>query len=162
MKASGSGNTPSLIPALRKIAILGLKTKFSILSCTRLQFSFLLLHSVPKFVHSYWCKQGFENIKCGLWGKFLFRNRSQGWFWNPRNQIILGCCFPSKIKKLWCSKPPVPLVGQRTRPLHEILIRLVITENASSRFFSNNQLCQYFMLRTGFFANQNYRRLRTS
>ena len=35
-KASGSGNPPSFIPALRKIAILGLKTKFYVLFCTRL------------------------------------------------------------------------------------------------------------------------------
>ena len=35
-KASGSGNSPSLIPALRKIAIYVLKMKFSILFCTRL------------------------------------------------------------------------------------------------------------------------------
>ena len=38
-KASGSGNPPSLIPTLQKIAILGLKTKFSILFCTRLQYT---------------------------------------------------------------------------------------------------------------------------
>ena len=35
-KASGSGNPPSLIPALWKITILGLKTKYSIIFCTRL------------------------------------------------------------------------------------------------------------------------------
>ena len=35
-KDSGSSNSPSLIPALRKITILGLKTIFSILFCTRL------------------------------------------------------------------------------------------------------------------------------
>ena len=35
-KASGSGNSPSLIPALQKIAIYVLKTEFSILFCTRL------------------------------------------------------------------------------------------------------------------------------
>ena len=35
-KASGSGNPSSFIPALLKMAILGLKTKFSILFCTRL------------------------------------------------------------------------------------------------------------------------------
>ena len=35
-KASGSGSPPSRIPALRKIAILGIKTKFAILFCTRL------------------------------------------------------------------------------------------------------------------------------
>ena len=34
--ASGSGNPPSLIPVLRKIAILGLKTKFYVFVCTRL------------------------------------------------------------------------------------------------------------------------------
>ena len=40
-KASGSGNPPSLIPALRKIAILGLKTKFSMLFCRRLYMQWL-------------------------------------------------------------------------------------------------------------------------
>ena len=35
-KTSGSGNPPSLSPALLKIAILGLKMKFSTLFCTRL------------------------------------------------------------------------------------------------------------------------------
>ena len=35
-KARGSGNPPFLIPALWKIAILGLKMKISILFCTRL------------------------------------------------------------------------------------------------------------------------------
>ena len=44
-KASGSVNPPSLIPALRKIAILGLKTSFSIL-----------------FLHSNRCFHIFENI----------------------------------------------------------------------------------------------------
>ena len=39
----------------------------------------------------------------------------------------------------------VPLVGQKTRSLHEILTRLVITENAWKGLFSNNQPCQYFM-----------------
>ena len=44
-KASGSGNPPSLIPALQKSAILGLKTKFSILFCTRLYYWLSLPHS---------------------------------------------------------------------------------------------------------------------
>ena len=35
-KASGSGNSLFLISALRKIAILGLKTNFYVLFCTRL------------------------------------------------------------------------------------------------------------------------------
>ena len=38
-KASGSGNPPSLIPVLRKIAIFGLKTKFYVLFCTGLYYS---------------------------------------------------------------------------------------------------------------------------
>ena len=38
-KSNGSGNTPSLIPALRKIAIYVLKTKFYVLFCTRLYTS---------------------------------------------------------------------------------------------------------------------------
>ena len=38
-KASGSGNPPSLIPALRKIAIYVLKTEFYVLHfCTRLYY----------------------------------------------------------------------------------------------------------------------------
>ena len=41
-------------------------------------------------------------------------------------------------KQIWCCKPPVPLVGQTTCPLHEILTWLVITENAWKRHFSNN------------------------
>ena len=36
--ASGSGNPPPLISALRKIAVLGLKMNFSILFCTRLYY----------------------------------------------------------------------------------------------------------------------------
>ena len=53
--------------------------------------------------------------------------------------------FPSKLKKynvvclqyLWLAK--------KTCALHEILNQLIITENAFSRVFSNNQPCQYFM-----------------
>ena len=56
-KASGSGNPPSFIPALQKIAILGLKTKFSILFCTQLYFMCIDLHiyflSYHKFYHKY-------------------------------------------------------------------------------------------------------------
>ena len=91
----------------------------------------------------------------------ILRTEVRGDF-NPRNQIFLGCCFPSKIRNLWCCKPPVPLVGQTTRSLDEILTRLVITENCVFNVFSNNQLCQYFMERTGCLANQKYRRLITS
>ena len=29
----------------------------------------------------------------------VIKNRTQGGFLHPRNQIFLGCCFPSKIKK---------------------------------------------------------------
>ena len=36
----------------------------------------------------------------------------------------------------WCCKPPVLLVGQKNCPLHEMLTRLVITENA---FFDGKQ-----------------------
>ena len=69
-----------------------------------------------------------------------------------QNQIFFRYCFPSKIRSLWCCKPPVPLVGQKTRALHEILTRLVITENTFSGMFSNNQPCQYFMESKGFFG----------
>ena len=64
-----------------------------------------------------------------LFSFYQFKSRSQGWFLHPRNQIFLGCYFPLKIKNLWCCKPPVPLVGQKTCSLHELLTRLVITEN---------------------------------
>ena len=43
----------------------------------------------------------------------MIKNQSQGWFWHPRNQIFIGCWFPSKIKKIWFRKPPEPLVGQK-------------------------------------------------
>ena len=81
---------------------------------------------------------------------------------HPRNQILLGCYFPSKIKNLWCFKPPASLVGQKTCPLHEILTQLVITEKTFSCVFSNNQPCQYFMEGTGCLASQRYSRLTTS
>ena len=41
--------------------------------------------------------------------------------------------------------------AKKTRPLHEILTRLVITEKTKG-IFSNNQSCQHFMERTGFFG----------
>ena len=74
-----------------------------------------------KFLSSSFIKDPFTYIK----------NKSQGWFWHPRNQIFLECWFPSKIKKIRCFKPPVPLSCQKTHPLHEILI----TENAFERCF---------------------------
>ena len=43
-------------------------------------------------------------------------------------QKSLGCCFPIKNQKNMML-PTVPLVGQKTRPLHEKLAQLVITEN---------------------------------
>ena len=75
-KASGSGNPPSLIPALQKIAILGLKTKFYILFCTRLyvnQFAYQGLSSSKlhclsnksnlqtSWVVSSWPQKGFKS-----------------------------------------------------------------------------------------------------
>ena len=49
-KASGCSNTPCLVPALPKIAILGLKTKFYVLFCTRLdiEYFFLLIIQVDQ------------------------------------------------------------------------------------------------------------------
>ena len=38
--------------------------------------------------------------------------------------------FHQKLKKYDVVSLPVPLVGQKTRPLHEMLTRRVITENA--------------------------------
>ena len=59
-------------------------------------------------------------------------------------------------KKSYENKMSQTFVGQKTCALHEILTRLVITENTFSCPFSNNQLCQYFMESTGFLANQRY------
>ena len=50
-------------------------------------------------------------------------------------KYFLGCCFPSKIENLWCCKPPLPLIGQKTCSLREFLKRMVITENTFSRCF---------------------------
>ena len=65
----------------------------------------------------------------------MMKNRIQEWFEHPWNQKFLGCCFPSKIKHLWCCKPPEPLVAKKTCSLHEILTQLVITENIWKRCF---------------------------
>ena len=43
--------------------------------------------------------------------------------------------FSVKYQKNMISKPPVPFVGQKTCPLHEILTQLVITENPVWRHF---------------------------
>ena len=81
-KASGSGNPPSFIPALRKIAILGLKTKFYVLFCTRLhqyylaQYSttFLTIGQVPSNLSTYFF------MKC-LWNnQATIRMVIQRWY----------------------------------------------------------------------------------
>ena len=74
---------------------------------------------------------------------------------------IFRMLFSIKNKKVWCCKPPAPLVGQKICSLHEILTWLVITVNGWQWLFSDNQPCQYFMQRTGFWANQRYRRFTT-
>ena len=43
--------------------------------------------------------------------------------------------FHQKLKKYDVVSLPVPLVGQKTRPLHEMLTRLVIIENDFLRCF---------------------------
>ena len=58
---------------------------------------------------------------------------------------IFRMMFHHKIKKVWCCKPPVPLVGQKACSLLEILTWLVVTENTFSHVFSNKQPCQYFL-----------------
>ena len=58
----------------------------------------------------------------------LFKNRS----WWSMEPNIFRMLFSIKIKKLWCCKPPVPLVGLTTRSLHEILI--FFTENTFERY----------------------------
>ena len=58
-KASGSGNPPSLIPALRKIAIYVLKMEFSLLFCTRLYISINYDHcqqKAAKEINSYFIR----------------------------------------------------------------------------------------------------------
>ena len=51
--------------------------------------------------------------------------------------------FSIKNKKIWSCKPPVPLVDWKTCPLHEILTRLVTTENAWQRLFSSTVHSQF-------------------
>ena len=43
--------------------------------------------------------------------------------------------FHQKLKKYDVVSLPVPLVGQKTRPLHEMLTQLVNAENAFQRRF---------------------------
>ena len=78
-------------------------------------------------------------------------------------QIFLGCCFPSKIKNIWCFKPPVPLVSQKNPILSiEYWHGWLLLKMPSKGVFSSNQPCEYFMERTVFLAHQRYRRLKTS
>ena len=72
------------------------------------------LQTTPRF-----CAHNKKQQKKRIWRIFgnicpllnALKNLSHGWFQHPWNQIFLGCCFLSKIKKIWCFKPPVPLVG---------------------------------------------------
>ena len=80
-----------------------------------------------------------------------FRNKTfcfSGW----KTEIFSICLKQNFVKPHKIStqsdnrcKPPVPLVGQKTRSLHEILTRMVITEKSFADVFSNNHPCQYFM-----------------
>ena len=70
--------------------------------------------------------------------------------------------FHQKIKKLWCCKPlyvwwlKKPVLSMKC--WHSWLLLKIPSKDV----FSNNQLCQYFMKRTGLLAHQRYRRLLTS
>ena len=73
------------------------------------------------------------------------------------------CCFPSKIKYLWCCKPPEPLVDQK---------HLFSTWNIDTACYYWKHLKKVFSVITGcvniscreqvFLAHQRFRRLTTS
>ena len=44
---------------------------------------------------------------------YALKEHKSGVILTSTDPIFLGCCFPPKIKNLGCSKPPVPLVGQK-------------------------------------------------
>ena len=52
---------------------------------------------------------------------------------------IFWVLFSIKNQNLLFFKPPVPLVGPKTRPLHEILTHLDNTENEFSGVFDGKQ-----------------------
>ena len=117
------------------------------------------------WIFSCWCidtfifniKLMFQQTACHI------KNRSQGWFWHPWNQNFLGCCFPSKIKYLWCCKPPEPLVDHKY---------LFSTWNIDTACYYWKHLKKVFSVITGcvniscreqvFLAHQRFRRLTTS
>ncbi len=95
---------------------------------------------------------------------FVSKNRGQGWFQHLWNQIFLVCCFQSKIKKIWCFKPPVPWISQKNLfstwnidTAGYYWKRLQTPENsfkpAVSKFHVENR---------PFLADSRYRRLKTS
>ena len=51
----------------------------------------------------------------------IFKNRSQGWFLHPRNQIFYNAVFHQKSNKYDVVSLPVGLVGQKNCPPREIL-----------------------------------------
>ena len=70
LKVSGSGNPPSLIPALRNISIYVLKMKFSILFCTRLYVFFIQqsrLNSLQPLRSSQWANSGLGIKTPSIW-----------------------------------------------------------------------------------------------
>ena len=71
-----------------------------------------------------------------LIGPFLIRTDCV-YFWDAVFHQKLKIYDVLSLLHLW--------LAQTTRPLHEILTQLVITENAWKRLFSNNQPCQYFI-----------------
>ena len=121
-----------------------------------------------------WCTVGwFNRIIFSLWifssnhlglqtiGLFAFHDTLHQWLRTEvREPNFLGCCFPSKIKKIWCCKPPVPLVGPKNPfPTWNIDLAGYLLKTREKTFsVSNNISCREQV----FWANQRYRRLTTS
>ena len=67
--------------------------------------------------------------------KFSIKPCVRGDFNIHGTKYFYNAVFHQKSKNYDVVSLPVPLVGQKTHPLHEMLTRLVITENAfQSRF----------------------------
>ena len=58
------------------------------------------------------------------------RTKVRGDFNIHGTKYFYNAVLHQKSKKYYVVSLPVPLVGQNIRPLHEMLTRLVITENA--------------------------------
>ena len=91
----------------------------------------------------------------------LLRAEVRGNFNIHGTKYFYNAVFHQKSKKYDVVSLPLPLVGQKNRPpamkyRHGWLLLLLKTP--SEGIFSNNQLFQRFMERTGFLANQRYKK----